>query len=468
MTTIGGQYFKSGIYTLFGEGYGLGVGATTPTAAQQRLATTTTTENATAGGFAQEQLNYKDKIYGTVAARIDENSAFGQHQANTIYPSANLSYVMSDEGWFPKTWFADRLRLRGSVGQAGLPPGTTAAITFLSTLTYPSQGGESPGLVLQQLGNLDLKPEVTTEYEAGFDLGMLKDRVNVEFTYYAKIAKNELFQQPLPPSSGTGAGSQWVNLARVDNKGYEVSVEANILDTRPLSWDMRVSGSHVANKLVDIGTVQLAQTQGARNVVGYPLFGLWDRPYTYKDANGDGVIVPSEITLAAADSFKGSTLPAYEASMSNTVGLFRNRVHLSALMDYRGKFWNSYTIGSNRCVSAANCAAINVAGSSLDDQAAAVAAATGALRNTRWGIFQPNDFIKLREVSVAFDAPQSWINRYLHGRNAQLVLSGRNLATLWTKYPGIDPEANRQANGNDDLGTPPAIRYWLARLNFSF
>ena len=468
MTTVGGQYFKSGIYTLFGEGYGLGVGATTPTAAQQRLATTTTTENATAGGFVQEQLNYKDKFFGTVAARVDENSAFGQNQSNTIYPSANLSYVMSDESWFPKTWFADRLRLRGSVGQAGLPPGTTAAITFLSTLTYPSQGGESPGLVLQQLGNLELKPEVTTEYEGGFDLGMFRDRVNLEFTYFAKIAKNELFQQPLPPSSGTGAGSQWVNLARVDNKGYELSVDANILDARALSWDVRVSGSHVKNKLVTIGNVQLATPQGARNVVGYPLFGLWDRPYTFADANGDGVIVPSEITLADKDAFKGSTLPEYEASMSNTIGLFSNRVHLSGLMDYRGKFWNSYTIGSNRCVSAANCAAINVAGSPLADQAAAVAAATGALRNTRWGIFQPNDFIKLREVSVALDAPQSWINRYLHGRSTQLVLSGRNLATLWTKYPGIDPEANRQANGNDDLGTPPAIRYWLARLNFSF
>ena len=375
---------------------------------------------------------------------------------------------MSDESWFPRSLLADRLRLRGSVGQAGLPPGTTAAITFLSTLTYPSQGGESPGLVLQQLGNLELQPEVTTEYEGGFDLGMFGDRVNLEATYFAKIAKNELFQQPLPPSSGTGAGSQWVNLARVDNKGYELSLDARVFDSQLLSWNTRLSGSHVKNKLVDIGKVQLAQPQGARNVVGYPLFGLWDRPYTYNDANGDGVIVPSEITLAAADSFKGSTLPEYEASLANNISLFRNRVHLNALMDYRGKFWNSYTIGSNRCVSAANCAAINVAGSPLDEQAAAVAAATGALRNTRWGIFQPNDFIKLREVSVALDAPNSFVNRYLHGRGAQLVLSGRNLATLWTKYPGIDPEANRQANGNDDLGTPPAIRYWLARLNISF
>jgi len=259
-----------------------------------------------------------------------------------------------------------------------------------------------------------------------------------------------------------------VNLARVDNKGVELALDAAVFDSRLFSWNARLSGSHLKNKLVDIGDVQLAQPQGARNVVGYPLFGLWDRPYTYSDANGDGIIIPSEITLASTDAYKGSTLPEYEAALSNNFGLFNNRVHVNALMDYRGKYWNSYTIGSNRCVSAANCEAINVPGSSLDDQAAAVAAATGSLRNTRWGIFQPNDFIKLREISVAFDAPESFVGRYLRGRSAQLVLSGRNLATLWTKYPGIDPEANRQLNGNDDLGTPPAIRYWIARLNIAF
>ena len=143
-------------------------------------------------------------------------------------------------------------------------------------------------------------------------------------------------------------------------------------------------------------------------------------------------------------------------------------MRVSGLVDYRGEFWNTYTIGSNRCVSAVNCAAINVKGSSLADQAAAVAAASGTLRNTRWGIYQQNDFIKLREISVTADLPPSLTERFLRGRSAQLVLSGRNLATLWTKYPGIDPEANRNANGNDDLGTPPAVRLWLARVNLAF
>jgi hypothetical protein len=359
------------------------------------------------------------------------------------------------------------LRLRSSIGQAGVPPGTTAALQFLQALTYPTPTGDVPGLSISSVGNPILQPEVSTEVEVGFDLGLFRDRVNVEFTYYNKDSHDEIFAKPLPPSLGVGT-SQTVNLAKVTNDGVELSINANVLDTRPLSWNMLINADHLANKLVSIGNVSLPTSQGVRNVVGYPLFGIWDRPYTYSDANGDGVIVPSEVHLATADAFRGSTLPLYDASVSNTFGFANNRFRLSALMDYHGDFWNTYTIGSNRCVSALNCAAVNVKGSPLADQAAAIAAQSALLNNTKWGIYQPNDFIKLREISLSTDLPAFVTNRVLHGRQAQLVLSGRNLATIWTRYPGIDPEANRLANGNDDLGTPPALRSWIARLNFSF
>jgi TonB-linked SusC/RagA family outer membrane protein len=467
ISTVGGQWFKSGVYTLFGEGYGLGVGATTPTAAAQRLASTSTTENATYGAYAQEQLNWRERLYGTVAARVDKNSAFGRDNGTTIYPSGNISYIVSEEPWFPSVPGLSRLRLRTSLGQAGVPPSTTAALQFLSPLTYPAQNGDVPGLTVQSVGNPGLKPEVTTEFEAGFDAGLIRDRVNVEFTFYNKDSHDQIFNRPLPPSYGVG-GTQTVNIAQVLNRGQELAIDASILDNRYVSWSARLNGSHNTNRLVDIGNVQLPTGQGLRNVVGYPINGIWDRPYTFSDANGDGIIVPSEITLASADAFRGSTLPLYEAGFSNNFGLFNNRIHLSGLLDYRGKFWNTYTIGSNRCVSALNCEAINVKGSSLEDQAAAVAAASATLKNTKWGIYAPNDFIKLREISLTADVPQSFTTRYLHGRSAQLVLSGRNLATLWTKYPGIDPEANRNINGNDDLGTPPALRLWFARVNLAF
>ena len=469
-TTVGGQWFKAATYRTFAEGYGLALGASTPNAAQQRLASEFTDENKTYGGFLSEQLSYMDRLFVTLSARTDANSAFGRKVKTTVYPSANVSYVISEESWFPQVPSVNRLRLRGSVGQAGLQPGSTAALQFLNASTYPIAGQEQPGLVIGNVGNTELKPEITTEVEGGLDAGFLNDRLNLEATIFKKTSRDQLFQRPLPPSYGVG-GTQWVNLARVENRGVELSADAQILNMQQLSWSVHANGSHIKNRLVDIGTVQLAKGQGLRNVVGYPLNGIWDRAYTYRDANGDGIIVPSEITLGV-DTYRGSTLPEYEAGLSNTFGLLNNAFTVSTLFDYRGKFWNTYGIGSNRAVSSGNAPEVNVPGWSLEEQAAAVAASTASLNNTRFGIFKPNDFIRFRELSLSYKVPDRFVNRYMHARGAQLVLAGRNLSVLWTKYPGIDPEANRSVSntggGNDDLGTPPVIRTWIARLNLNF
>ena len=470
-TTLGFQWFKTGSYQLFGEGYGLALGASTPNAAQQRLASETTTENKTYGAFVSEQLSYNDRLFLTMSAREDQNSAFGRQVGNTIYPSANVSYVISEEPWFPKLMLLDKLRLRSSVGQAGLQPNSTAALQFLAAQTYPVGAAEIPGEFISSIGNPSLKPEITTEFEGGFDAGFLEDRLNLEFTLFNKISRNQLFQANLPPSYGVGS-TQWVNIARVQNRGVELSADMQILNMRQLTWNLHANGSHIKNKLVDIGKYVLPQPQGVRQAVGYPLNGLWDRPYTYNDANGDGVIVPSEIKLDTADAYRGSTLPEYEAGLSNTFGFFNGALTFNTLFDYRGKFWNSYTIGSNRAVSAGNAPEVNVPFWGLGDQAAAVAAGSAALRNTRWGIFKPNDFIRLRELSLSYRIPDHFVQRYARAKGAQLVLSGRNLGVLWTKYPGIDPEANRSitstGGGNDDLGTPPVIRYWITRINLNF
>jgi hypothetical protein len=130
-------------------------------------------------------------------------------------------------------------------------------------------------------------------------------------------------------------------------------------------------------------------------------------------------------------------------------------------MDYRGQFWGVYAIGNSRCASALNCQTVNDINSPLDRQAAAVASTMSATTNSRWLWYARNDFIKLREISFAADVPERFVSRFLRARSAQLVLSGRNLATLWTKYPGIDPEEN-------GTGNPPALRLWFARVNLGF
>lgn len=466
-TTVGLQWFKDAAYQGQGQGYGLPPGASTTNSAGLVRSFEFTTENATYGAFVEEQVGFRDRMFLTFGLRTDQNSAFGRSVGNTIYPRAAASYVLSEEPWFKPVLGISRARFRAAYGKAGVQPGTTAAIQFLNASTFPADNGELPGLRLTSIGNAQLKPEVTAELEGGFDLGLFSDRVNIEATYFRKRSTDALFAKPLPPSYGAG-GTQWVNLAAVENKGFELSIDANIIQTRLLNWNLRIGGSQIKNKLLDDGNVALGAPVGARNVEGYPLFGLWDRELTgFNDANGDGILTDAEITVGA-DKFRGTTLPEREAGLSNTLGFLNNRLRVHALFDYRGKFWNQWGYFNQRCVGTGNCREVNDPTAPLDEQAAAVAANSPSKR-TIWGTFRENDFIRFRELSVSYQVPERLSSQYLKSRNVTVVFSGRNLGVPWTKYPGLDPETNSSVQntggGNNDFFSPPLLRYWITRVN---
>ena len=470
-TSVGAQWFRDELYQSQGQGFNLPPGVSTPNSAGSQVrAFEFTQENATYGLFVEEQLGWREVLFATLGARVDKNSAFGRDVGNTVYPRASLSYVISEEAWWPRVPGMNRLRLRSAYGKAGVQPGTVAALQFLQAATYPTESGETPGLRLTSIGNVDLKPEVTTEIEGGVDVGFLDDRVNLELTAFQKQSKDALFNRPLPPSFGAGA-TQWQNLAKVQNRGFEAAVDASIIRTDPVTFDLRLNGSIIKNELTDAGGAPLPTAPGARNVEGYPLFGLWDRRLvSYADANNDGVITESEIVVSDTAEYRGPTLPERQAGISGALGFFKNTLRVSALFDYRGGFYNQWGYQNQRCVSSGNCRAVNDPTAPLDDQAAAVAA-NSATKRTVWGMFVPNDFVRFRELSVAYTVPERFALQ-ARARSATIVLAGRNLGTPWTRYPGIDPEANsavaNNLGGNNDFFSPPALRYWTARINLGF
>lgn len=477
-TSVGAQYFRDALYQSQGQGYALPPGATTTNSASKSVQSYEfTTENATYGAFVEEQLTWRDRVYLTGGVRTDQNSAFGRNVGTTIYPRASLSYVISDEGWFPRIPTVDRLRLRAAFGRAGVQPTALAALQYLGAAAYPTGlGVDQPALRLSSVGNAKLKPEVTTEYEAGLDIGFLRERLNFEATLYRKISRDALYQMPLPPSYGTSIGSnnptQWRNLARVENRGFELVADALVIDTRPVSWNVRVNGSILRNKLVDAGGIALPNAPGTHNEVGYPLFGQWDRRITsYSDTNGDGILTDNEIEVSPNIEYAGSSFPLREGGLTNTLGFFGNALTVSALFDYRGDFVKRFRYEEWRCQSAKNCRAISDPSAPLADQAAAVAVNSSSKR-TFWGYLVPNDFVKFRELSVTYTVPRSLTRRFLSDRGATIVVSGRNLGYLMNKYPGIDPESNNSVSnsggGNMELTATPPLRYWIARVNLSF
>ena len=177
-----------------------------------------------------------------------------------------------------------------------------------------------------------------------------------------------------------------------------------------------------------------------------------------------------ELTIGDTLEFLGHSRPRHEVSFFNSFTIF-NRLRLSGLFDYRGghKQWN--LTESFRCVFNI-CEGLNDPAASLEEQARAQTQKLSS--QTAAGFIEDAWFIKLRELSLTFFAPESWA-RALRSDRVNLTITGRNLFTI-TDYTGLDPEVQGQddvggANGGflgRDFLTQPPVRSFSARLNVTF
>lgn len=482
-TTTGGvQYTREYIEGVRAQGAKLLGGTGSLQGASARFVVgETNTDNRTYGGLVSEQLAWRDRLFFTGALRTDRNSAFGQDFGFVTYPAVSLSYVISDEDFFPKTKFLNSLRLRTAYGESGKQPNFRDAITFFNTQTVTINNVDQPGITVGGTGNLDLKPEVSSELEGGFEASFLDSKVGLEFTYYSKTSNDLLIARPLPPSLGVTT-TQFDNLGQSTNKGMEIMLRAQLLDLRNAKFDITATYAGNKTKLTDIGRLPSGEkippivTGIQRHVEGYALGGYWDESITFADKNGDGLITRAncpgqtvvaggpecEITIGAL-SYLGQPLPSREISVSPRLQLF-DWLQFAALIDHKGGFVVFNNTARFRC-NFGNCQAAYDPNASLADQAANL----GQLMNTDAGYVEDGTFTKLREVSATVTAPRNWANR-LRADAMTLTLAGRNLAK-WTDYKGFDPEVNSQTAGNfgtSDFLTQPPLRMWSARLSLSF
>jgi TonB-linked SusC/RagA family outer membrane protein len=477
-TSVGGQYFEEIFRQTSAFGARLLAGAGSLEGTTARFAVGESNQQIrTIGAFVQQQVTINDRLYLTGALRADDNSAFGADFGLITYPSLSASWVVAEEPWFPEITALSMLRLRGAVGQSGLRPGQNDAITFLSPVAVTEGTQSVPGFTVGGTGNLNLEPERTTEYELGFDAGLLDDRVGVELTYYNSTSEDALISRRLPLSLGLSS-SRFENLGEVKNQGLEVLLNTNLVDTRRVRWSITTSASWNENELVDLGQDPVTGEDipeiifglggnSQRHAEGTPLGGYYGTPYTYSDENSDGIIQPGEVVLDEdGPTFLGNAFPTREISFQSSLDLFQN-ITISGLLDHRGghKMFNSTE--EFRCGAFFTCQSLYDADRSLEDQAAAVAS---AFHNSHFGYIEDADFWKLRELSVRFAVPEN-ISRRFGAPGLAVTLAGRNLAT-WTDYKGLDPEINfagQQTNfSTAEFLTQPPLRFWSARVDVNF
>jgi len=435
-----------------------------------------TTLQKTLGFFLEQTVAMRDRLFITGAVRTDQNSAFGTNFQSVWYPKASVSWIISDEGFFPQMGWLNSLRLRSAYGAAGVQPGPNDALRFLSANSINLKGTDTPVIQNNTLGNNELKPERTTELEGGFEAKMFNNRFSLDVTGYQKKTKDALIAAVIPPSNGTGATTVLQNLGAVRNQGLELLTNTQIVDKRNFAFDLTVNGSFNKNKLLDLGGTPPQIGTITRVVEGYPLFGWWAYAINkIDDKNKDGILTynadptKNEVSVDDSMSYRGYTQPTRIFTATPGFEFLNRRLRVQALFDYRGgnKAYNNTE--RIRCVSRQNCNGLMNPKASLEEQAMAVATLNNPQKSLD-GFLQPGDFLKLREASIRWTLPTQVAN-LMKARNADMVFSGRNLGT-WSKYRGIDPENDFTATGGGDVPqdfqTIGLATYWTVRFNIGF
>ena len=494
-TSVGGDYTHVSDDFVFTGGVTLPPGASTVAAASTRSASQQQpTAVKTVGFYLQEQLGLRDRLFITAAMRTDQNSAFGTNFQEVYYPKVSVSWVASDESFFPAFSWLNSFRLRSAYGASGVQPGATDALSIFNASAVSiagrnsTTGTDTPSLVENQPSNPDLKPETSSELEAGFEAQLVSNRIRVDYTYYDKKTKDALIAVNLAGSTGAPQLNPLRNIGSTRGWGHELQVTAQLLDTKRVAWDMLVSASHNSNKVVDLGidpttgqprTLRTGSgsTSGeARQIAGYPINSQWYRDYWYEDANGDGVLQVSEVHVDSGFTFIGYRIPRDLISVQTGFDLFARTLRLSAMFDHKGG--SGALDGANNFQCTTNpfaCRETQDPTAPLELQARAIAkfygsTVAGTTYKTARGYFRSNAFWKFRELSAAYTLPSRVLAPIRAQNGSTIVLAARNLHT-WSKWTGIDPEANyglTQTEAQNEFQTFGAPRYYTVRLNLKY
>lgn len=482
-TSVGGQYQRELFERTDAFGRQLLAGTSRlPGTSTQFEVNEQFTDNRTIGAFISQQVGFNDRIFVTGALRGDDNSAFGTDFGLVLYPSLSASWVIAEEPWFPQQDALSSLRLRAAVGSSGLRPTFRDAITFFTPVSAAVATGDVPAFTVGGIGDPGLRPEFTTEFEIGFDFGLLDERLGFEVTHYNKRSRDALIFRRLAPSVGAARGTlgdlatgRFENIGSVSNTGWEFLSRLQALNLPQVRLDLQGTLATNRNRLVELGEGVEPIIFGLggntqRHTPGFPLGGYWDiRLQSWADANNDGIIQPSEVVLSDTAEFIGNPNPGREFTLSSTATVF-NWVRLNAQIDGKSNYVLNNSTRYFRCASAfVNCREAFDPTAPLEDQARTIAATQVAGFNSRGVYFEDASFVKLREVALTLMAPQAW-NQRLRIDGLSLTLAGRNLHT-WTDYTGFDPELNFAGGANhqvSDFNTQPQQRYFTTRVNLNF
>ncbi len=248
---------------------------------------------------------WKNQLFLELTARNDWNSSLlyptwmtgGENNYSIFYPSANLSWVITDtyRDKLPE-WFSFG-KLRASLARVGMGTGvygtSSGAGGFNQGTTY-DQDKNSVTIASPNIGtvpNTNLKPEIQQSLELGTDIRFLNDRVGLDFTFYKTNTFNQIMS--LGNVMETGAGSRKINAGNIQNKGIEIQLDVDPIRTKQLRWNIMANFSINHGKIIKLH----------ENIKEWQLMGSADAgPEIWAYEGGDFGVITSSYNNAYASA----------------------------------------------------------------------------------------------------------------------------------------------------------------------
>lgn len=209
------------------------------------------------GYFFRGDYNYADKYFAEASLRHDGSSIFAPgHRWGTFW-SVSVGWAINKEKWFTADW-VDLLKLKlsyGEQGNDGLLDRSGYRMYYPYTDTYKTSYNEATKEFTNQIaykGNANLTWEKSGELNLGVDFSLFKHRLNGTLEVFNKKTTDLLFWKTLPLSSGISVTSYPANIGAMSNKGFELSLDGDVVRSKTLTWNVNLNMTYFKNKITEL------------------------------------------------------------------------------------------------------------------------------------------------------------------------------------------------------------------------
>jgi TonB-linked SusC/RagA family outer membrane protein len=446
------------------------------------------TRSALASFLGRANYTFMRKYLFTASFRADGSSRFATQNKWSYFPSGAFAWQMGKEDFMKGLTFVSDAKVRATYGVTG--NNRVSDFAYLSTITFPTSAIypfnnslANQGASAAVIGNPNLKWESTRQLDLGVDLSLFNGNINLEAGYYRKVTSDLLLNAAIPTS--LGYDNAFKNIGKVENKGWEFTLNTNNIKTKTFNWTTSFNISFNKNRVLELTQNQetlLTNVNWDVNYRNIPLYiakldkpialfygYIWEGNYQYEDFDkvGSAYVLKGTVPTNGNDrlAIQPGDIKYRDINQDGVVDVNDMTVIGNPNPDFTGGFNNNFSYGNfdlniffqfsygneafnaNRLIFEGSGRVQTNMLATYKDRWTPENQSNRYFRTNGQGpyaysnrVVEDASFLRLKTVSLGYNFTPRLLRR-IGLKSARVYASAQNLLT-WTKYEGFDPEVS--------------------------